>query len=162
MTDSRGTRIVSMGIAREVCRCQSLKNSSPVATSGPHRSRGISVPALIALLFVAMTAWPTPLQAAQQPALITEAGLQIHAVARRLASPSGAAAELHWVPDPFPGPSNVIVSDPDIKAALIGVLMELAPGEPACPEWVLENSQTCTLGARLARRLAACSFRQLE
>jgi hypothetical protein len=89
---------------------------------------------------------------------IVEAGFTIHAVARRLASPPDAPPALHWVADPFPGAPNVTISHPPLKAAVVDALTQLAAGEPGCPIWVLENSQTCTLSARLERRLTAFSF----
>jgi hypothetical protein len=89
---------------------------------------------------------------------IVEPGLTIHAVARRLASPADAAPALHWVAEPFPGVSNVTISHPPLRTAVADALSRLAAGEPGCPTWVLEISQTCTLGARLERELAAFSF----
>ena len=89
---------------------------------------------------------------------IVEDGLTVRAVARRLASPRDAAPELHWVADPFPATANVTITDARVKAAVVEALTQLAAGEPDCPVWVLENSQTCTLSARLERRLTAFSF----
>jgi hypothetical protein len=70
---------------------------------------------------------------------IVEPGLTIHAVARRLASPPDQPPQLHWVADPFPGASNVIVSDPALNQAVVAALQRLASGDALCPTWVLEN-----------------------
>src|SRR5882672_7846005 len=108
------------------------------------------------LMTVVMLSGSGTAQPAAAP--IVESGFMIHAVARRIASPADVAPGLHWVADPFPGASSVIISHPTVKTAVIDVLTQLAAGEPGCPIWVLENSQTCTLSARLERELTAFSF----
>jgi hypothetical protein len=114
---------------------------------------------IVRSLVVAALVWLTAATAAAQPgAPIVEAGLRLHAVAKRLASPADAAPALHWVAEPFPGAADVLVSDGNVKATFVSALAALAGGENGCPIWVLEISQTCTLGPRIERRLAEFSF----
>src|SRR5262245_23827319 len=66
-------------------------------------------------------AWSQPVtlvgsQRGERPNLIANApivepGLRIRAVAKRIASPVGGAVELHWVPDPFPGVGDVLITN---------------------------------------------------
>jgi hypothetical protein len=70
------------------------------------------VPLIVRSLVVAAFVWLTAATAAAQPgAPIVDAGLRLHVVAKRLASPADAAPTLHWVPEPFPGAADVLVSD---------------------------------------------------
>ncbi len=87
-----------------------------------------------------------------------EAGLKLHATAKKIASPAGGPVELHWVPDPFPRPSDILVSNPVLAKELADTLNRLAEDDLCKGAWVLENSQTCTLGEMITRALMDFKF----
>jgi hypothetical protein len=107
---------------------------------------------LVAVLAVAGLCWSQPGSAT------VEAGLRVHAVAKMIVSPMGGLIELHWIPDPYPGASNVLVSNPVLAQKLEDTLGKLADDDLCKGAWVLENSQTCTLGAKIETALREFTF----
>jgi hypothetical protein len=51
--------------------------------------------------------------------LVKESGLRVHAVAKRIASPAGAQPALHWVADPFPSPTDILVTNPTLAQRML-------------------------------------------
>lgn len=87
-----------------------------------------------------------------------EDGLRIRAVAKRTAAPADDTPSLHWVPEPFPTASSLLVSNPALAQRLAEILQAIAAGDPRCPTWVLENSNECTLAEKLRREANEFSF----